>query len=57
MGKDLIPEFTNCIRDKKGDVWCYDKGDKTVYRLEKPSKRNIPQDILFDLLDAANEKE
>jgi len=33
MPKDLIPEFTNCVKDNKGDIWCYNKNDKSVYRL------------------------
>ena len=58
MGKDMIPNFSNCTRDRKtGDLWCYDKDEKAVYRLEKPSRNNVPYDVLYDLLQAANEKE
>jgi len=56
MGKNLIPNFSNCTIDRKsGDLWCYDKTEKDVYRIEKPARKNIPQDVLFDLLQAANE--
>lgn len=57
MGIDLIPNFSNCVKDRKGDIWCYDKNEKSVYRLEKPTRNNVPQDILYDLLQAANEKD
>jgi hypothetical protein len=56
VGKNLIPDFSNCVRDRNGDIWCYDKAEKCVYRLEKPSRNNVPKDILYDLLEEANEK-
>ena len=48
-----IPDFTNCVRDKNGELWCWDNINKTVCRVI-PVDRAVPQEVLYDLLKAVN---
>jgi hypothetical protein len=47
MSKNLIPDFSNCVKDRNGDIWCYSKNEASIYRITKPE--NIPQDMLYEL--------
>jgi len=53
-----MPDFGNCVKDKNGDIWCFDPETKTVYRviLERPIYTTIPQEVLLDLLKAESDK-
>ena len=50
-----MPDFTNCIKDDNGDIWCYDGETDSVYKitLEKPYPPKIPNEVLLKLLQAA----
>jgi len=53
-----MKNFTNCIKDKNKDTWCFDTDVGMVCKIEveyqNPSK--IPQEVLFALLKAQSEK-
>ena len=54
----IIPDFSNCIKDKNGDIWCFEPETESVVRviLERPIFTTIPQEVLFQLLKAENKK-
>jgi len=55
MSKEQIPDFSNCIRDKNGEIWCWDNINNVVCRVI-PVNTTVPQDVYIELLQAANEK-
>jgi hypothetical protein len=56
MGKEPIPDFTNCIRDKNGEIWCFDKTTESICRVI-PVYTTIPQKVYLELLQAASKKD
>jgi hypothetical protein len=56
MGKETIPDFTNCVRDKNGDIWCFDKTTGNVCRVIPVVSNTVPQDVCLELLQAASKK-
>ena len=53
-----MPDFSNCVKDKNGDIWCFDKETESVCKLivEHPVSAAIPQDALLELLKAASKR-
>ena len=53
-----MPDFSKCVKDKNGDIWCVDKKSRCIYKviLEQPVITTIPQELLFDLLMADNDE-
>ena len=49
MPDNTIPEFSNCTRDDNGDLWCYAKDDKAVYKVITVDKSTVPYKVKFDL--------
>ena len=52
-----MPDLTNCKKDKNGNLWCYDRDNRSIFmvKLEKPIITKVPQEILFELLKAESE--
>ena len=55
MGKEQVPDFSNCIMDKNGEIWCWDNTANAVCRVI-PIYTTIPQEVYIELLQAANER-
>ena len=53
MGKKPIPEFTNCVEDENGEIWCFDKTSERICRVI-PIYTTIPEKVYLELLAAAN---
>jgi len=58
-----MPDFSNCVKDKNGGIWCFDQETECVYRviLDKACIYDDPpnflfQEVLLDLLKAENKK-
>ena len=56
MDKQVTPNFTNCIRDENGELWCYDEIEKLVCRVIPVAPTAIPQKVLYDLLQAESKR-
>ena len=56
MGKKKIPEFTNCVEDENGEIWCFDKAAECICRVI-PVYTTVPEKVYLELLTAANKKD
>lgn len=47
-----MPDFSNCVKDDNGDIWCYDEetGDVCQIIVNRPTPSMIPQKVLLKLL-------
>jgi hypothetical protein len=52
-----MPDFSNCVKDRNGVIWCYDKENNEVCQIiiEHPTPAMIPQHILLELLRKESE--
>jgi len=53
-----MPDFSNCIKDKNDEIWCFDKETNSVCKIivEHPVSTTIPQEVLIELLKAESRR-
>ena len=48
------PDFSKCIRDENGDLWCFDETTKLICRVIPVEHTTIPNKVLYELLQVTN---
>jgi len=56
MSKEQVPNFTDFIRDKFGEIWCLDNDTGEVCRVIPVSNKSVPKEVCMELLNIVNGK-